>query len=83
MPISRGVLIVLLLGTFIVVPDVYAHRPESGRADGITEIPDPSTSYAYYRELDISEPVHIYRFEAQAGPRGRERGIGAGLSQPA
>lgn len=65
--ISRLVFVGVLLGTFIAVPDVYAHRPESGSAKGITEIPDPNTSFAYYRELDVSDPVHIYRFEAQAG----------------
>jgi len=65
--IGRLVLIAVLLGTLIAVPDVHAHRPESGSVEGITQIPDPSTSYAYYRELDVSEPVHVYRFEAQAG----------------
>lgn len=52
---------------FAAAPLAFAHRPEDGNLVGLTEIPDPNTSYAYYRQLDASSPVHVYTFEGQAG----------------
>jgi len=59
--------IVALLVLFVAVPDVYAHRPEPGNQEGVTRIPDPVTSYAYYREIVSPDQVHVYEFQARAG----------------
>lgn len=65
---TRGLMFVaVLLGLFVAVPDVYAHRPEPGSEDGVTVIPDPTTSYAYYREISTPQEVHVYQFQAEAG----------------
>jgi hypothetical protein len=56
-----------LLAQLILVPTAYAHRPDKGRDLGITPIPSVHASYAYYRELTSSSPLHIYQVEAEAG----------------
>jgi hypothetical protein len=61
--------IVLFVGLFLAVPNAYAHRPETGNADGVTLIADPNTSYAYYRELVGPGDLHAYQFVADAGRR--------------
>jgi hypothetical protein len=61
------ILIALLAGAFVAVPDVHAHRPEPGSAAGIPLIPDPTTSYAYYRQLRAPDEIHVYQVEAKAG----------------
>jgi hypothetical protein len=61
------ILIALLAGAFVAVPDVHAHRPEPGSAVGVTLIPDPTTSYAYYRQLRAPDEIHVYQVEARAG----------------
>jgi hypothetical protein len=60
-------LIIVLAGILVPVSDAHAHRPEPGSAEGITAIPDPDASYAYYRELAAPDEVHVYRVEAQTG----------------
>jgi hypothetical protein len=57
----------ILLGTFMVAPNAYAHRPEQGNPDGVTLIPSPTTSYAYYQEIQQPGQLHVYHFEGQAG----------------
>ncbi len=44
-----------------------AHRPEDGNPSGVTVIPNPTTSFAYYRELAGLDDFHVYQFEGQAG----------------
>jgi hypothetical protein len=61
------ILIALLASIFVAVPDVHAHRPEPGSAAGITRIPDPTTSYAYYRQLRAPDEIHVYQVEVEAG----------------
>jgi hypothetical protein len=55
-----------LLAMFFIVPSAFAHRPEQGAQSGATFIPDPSTSFAYYRQLDGTQNAHAYTFEGQA-----------------
>ncbi len=57
----------VLIAALAVVPDAYAHRPEPGSKDGVTVIPNPTTSYAYYREILEPMHVHVYQFDAEAG----------------
>jgi hypothetical protein len=57
----------MLWTLFVAVPSAYAHRPENGNVDGVTMIPDPTTSYAFYRELTAPDQVHVYRFDAEHG----------------
>jgi hypothetical protein len=63
--VRRLVLILGLLAMFFVVPVASAHRPEEGVDAGSTLIPDPTTSFAYYRQLDNPVDVHTYTFEGQ------------------
>lgn len=56
-----------LFAIFFSVPIASAHRPDEGNPDGLTQIPDPSTSYAYYREFNGSEDLHVYTVDAEAG----------------
>ena len=63
----RFTFILALLAMFFIVPVASAHRPEEGVDVGLTLIPDPTTSFAYYRQLDSSVDVHKYTFEGQAG----------------
>jgi hypothetical protein len=59
--------ILLVIGLFIFVPGASAHRPAPEGEGEITRIPNPTTSYAYYRQITLTEPVHVYRFDADAG----------------
>lgn len=65
--IRRFTFILGLLAMFFIVPVASAHRPEEGVDTGLTLIPDPNTSFAYYRQLDSAADVHTYTFEGQAG----------------
>lgn len=56
-----------IFSIFFIVPMASAHRPDEGNETGVTQIQDPNTSFAYYRELDSNSPVHVYTFEGQAG----------------
>lgn len=58
--------ILALLAMFFIVPPASAHRPEEGADAGPTMIPDPNTSYAYYRQIDSPTDVHTYTFTGQA-----------------
>ncbi len=57
----------VVIGMLIAVPNAYAHRPEPGNDGGVTVIPNPTTSFAYYREITVPEQVHVYQFQANAG----------------
>lgn len=61
------VLITVLLGLFFMVPAADAHRPEQGVENGLTEIPDSSTSFAYYRDFDSENTFHVYSIPGEAG----------------
>jgi hypothetical protein len=65
--IRKTVFALVVLVTFSIVPKVSAHRPDVGNDTGVTTIPDPLTSYAYYRQFDGSEPIHVYAFHGKAG----------------
>jgi hypothetical protein len=64
--IRKITILATLLGVLFLVPSASAHRPDEGSDEGTTSIPNSTTSYAYYRELETSDPVHIYRFEGEA-----------------
>lgn len=68
-------LIAMLLFT---VPTASAHRPGWGDADGVTEIADIVTSWAYYRGLGGTAQVDVYTFTARAGDH-----LHAGINIPA
>lgn len=57
----------VLVFQFVIVSPASAHRPDKGIDLGITAIPDPQTSYAYYRELTLDSPIHVYQLSMQAG----------------
>lgn len=57
----------IFMATFFLVPKASAHRPEKGVESGLTMIPSPTVSYAYYQEFDGASDMHAYAFEAQAG----------------
>lgn len=59
--------LVLILVTLVAVPAVYAHRPVEANEEGVTQIPDASTSYAFYEALTSPDAVEVYRVEADAG----------------
>jgi hypothetical protein len=65
--IRRLWLTTVVIGMLIAVPNVHAHRPEPGNDVGVTVIPNPSTSFAYYREITAQGQTHIYQFHAEAG----------------
>jgi hypothetical protein len=68
-PITTKTLVytICLLAVLFVTPIAYAHRPGEDNLDGLTEIPDPEISFAYYRQLDSSSPMDVYSFEGQGG----------------
>jgi len=55
---------VWLLGSF---SPAAAHRPERAEAGGVTDVPDLTTSYAYYQAITEPEQVDVYRFQGKAG----------------
>lgn len=61
-----------------VVPAASAHRPDWGSADGVTEIADLHTSWAFYRDLREAGQVDVYTFTAQPGDN-----LHAGINIPA
>jgi hypothetical protein len=63
---SLTLLITILMSLF-TASTVSAHRPATADAEGITSIPDATTSYAYYESLDSSGDVDIYTVSAEAG----------------
>lgn len=56
-----------LLASLILVPAAAAHRPEKALPGAITPIPDATTSFAYYQELETAVQVDIYQVQAEAG----------------
>lgn len=66
-PFRKISLAILMIAAFLSVPEASAHRPEEGVARGVTVIPDPTTSFAYYREFGSGEFVHVYSVEGAAG----------------
>jgi hypothetical protein len=62
----------------LIAPAASAHRPEWGTGSGVTRIPDPHTSYAFYRDLRHPEDVHVYSFAGRAGET-----FHAGINVPA
>lgn len=68
-----------LIAVLAVVPAVSAHRPLwDGNGAGVTEIPNLTTSFAVYRDLESVEQVDFYTFEAEAGDE-----LYAGVNVPA
>jgi hypothetical protein len=65
--IRKALFFLAFLVMCFLVPTVSAHRPDEGNDIGVTLIPDATTSYAYYRQFDRSELVHVYAIEEQAG----------------
>lgn len=65
--IRISLLALSLVATFFLVPNASAHRPEEGVDNGLTIIPSPTISYAYYQEFDGLSDFHAYTFEAQSG----------------
>ena len=51
---------------FTNTPIASAHRPATA-SEGITEIPNITTSFAYYQELQTAEQVDQYSFTAEVG----------------
>lgn len=71
--------LILLLALFVLtVSPASAHRPGWGDADGLTEITNIVTSFAFYRDLSQAGQVDVYTFTAKAGDR-----LHAGLNIPA
>ena len=68
-------LIAILL--FTATP-ASAHRPGWGDADGVTEIADIVTSFAFYRDLSSAAQVDVYTLTAKAGDH-----LHAGINIPA
>ncbi len=67
---NLGYIIITILTLFVLffsVPVASAHRPEDGNQNGLTVIPDPNTSFAYYREINAPDEVHVYAVDVQAG----------------
>lgn len=58
----------LLLALALPAAPVFAHKPIWGEENGIIEIPDLVTSYAFYRDLP-SGKVDAYYFEGKAGQK--------------
>jgi hypothetical protein len=65
--VRKVVLLLVVLVTLFAVPAVYAHRPVEANDEGVTQIPNPSTSYAFYEALTSPDAVDVYRVEAEAG----------------
>jgi hypothetical protein len=57
---------------------VTAHRPLWGDENGVTEIPNLQTSYAYYRQLSNDQPFHTFIFEGNS-----DQTLYAGVNIPA
>ncbi len=64
---NKFILIAVLLIALTAVRPAYAHRPEDANAAGITRIPDPTTSFAYYRDFESGSYMHIYAVDGTAG----------------
>lgn len=60
-------ILIIIIAMFIFVPAASAHRPEEGIDEGLTVIPSPSVSYAYYREFESPNFLHSYAFDGDAG----------------
>ena len=69
--------LVLAAALIFSVPSVSAHRPGWGEVDGLTEIDNLVTSFAFYRDLGGGQ-ADLYAFEARAGDR-----LHAGINIPA
>jgi len=51
-----------------VVPSAFAHRPvEAAVESEAIQVPDLSTSYAFYRDLTSAQQVDVYTFQGNAG----------------
>lgn len=66
-PLRKITLAISIIAAFLFVPEASAHRPEEGETRGVTVIPDPTTSFAYYREFGSDVFVHLYSVEGAAG----------------
>lgn len=72
-PVRLGALPVMgaiLLSVFLFLGaagQAAAHRPDEGTPDGVTLIPNLSTSYAYYRSLTPEQPVQVYELQGAQG----------------
>lgn len=65
---NRGfTLFAAILVSLFTASTASAHRPATANDEGITSIPDPTTSYAFYESLDSSGDVDIYAVYAEAG----------------
>jgi hypothetical protein len=68
-----------LIVALVTAPGASAHRPLwDGNGAGVTEIPNLTTSFAIYRDLESSGEVDFYAFEAEAGDE-----LYAGINVPA
>ncbi|MCA9986377.1 MAG: hypothetical protein KDE59_18840 [Anaerolineales bacterium] len=61
-----GLLLILICVLCFVEP-AQAHRPAGANESGITTIPDPTTSYAYYEALEEAGLVDVYEVTGEAG----------------
>ena len=60
-------LILVIIITCSGAHTAFAHRPITSSNLGITTIPDPTTSYAFYESLDAEGDVDIYSVLVEAG----------------
>lgn len=60
------ILFAAILMLLVWAPAASAHRPANTN-EGVTELPDISTSFAYYQELETADAVHQFTFTAEAG----------------
>jgi hypothetical protein len=59
-------LFVILFLSLVWIPSALAHRPASAN-EGVTEIPNITTSFAYYQELETAGQYHRFTFSGEAG----------------
>ena len=63
----RSAMLWLTLLTFLLkTSPTSAHRPATA-AEGVTEIPNITTSFAYYQKLTTADQIDQFSFTAQAG----------------
>ncbi len=76
----KNISILVVLGIILLTftASVSAHRPIWGEELGTTEIPDLSTSFAVYRDLQGGDDQDIFTFEGRQG-----QNLYAGINIPA